>query len=453
LLFIPLFGMVITPVLYLLLSWQPIATPLSGFETTTLVAFLGVYAGLFYLCLPRAIHRTDKAHRFLFAGVLIGLAARLVLFASDPILENDYFRYLWDGGVLALGENPYRWSPADVLSGVAPAAVQQLASGANGLVEQIGYPHLRTIYPPLAALFFSLAHMIDPWGLIGLRSLYLIADFATLALLLALLRQLGRSPVWVLVYWLNPLAVQMIYNAAHMDVLLLPFLIGALLYTMRRQPVATVVFLILAAGIKLWPALLAPPLLRYAATQKWVFFIALAFFGLGLALVLSPLVLSGPSDTSGLFAFSGEWRKNEMVFGFMVTAMDAILGVFNVLRLDAERLARVAIAGGLMLLSLWPVRSLDDRGLVLRVLMIATGLFIFAPAPYPWYFIWLLPFLTVVPSFAILAWTATLPLYQLRFHSEFVENTGAFEASVVWVEHGIPVMLVVVTVLFRLVRR
>jgi len=245
----------------------------------------------------------------------------------------------------------------------------------------------------------------------------------------------------------------MIYNAGHRDGLLLPFLTAALLYAMRRQPFVTALFLILAAGIKLWPALLAVPLLRFASTQGRTFFLTLFLFGLGFALALLPLVLSGLPETSGLFAFSGEWRKNEMMFRFVVAAMDAVLGVFDVLRFDAERLGRLAIAGGLMLLSLWPVKSLDERGLVCRALVIVAALFLFAPSPYPWYFLWLLPFLTVIPSFALLAWTATLPLYQLRFHPVYIEDSQGFENSIVWVEHGIPVVLLLGTVLFRLARR
>lgn len=450
---VPLAGTLIAAASYVILSWEPYPGLVAGYEVPTLAAALGMVAGVLYLGLPLATRNADRFQLFLVAGLAVGLIARLVLFASDPILENDYIRYLWDGGVLALGENPYRWSPADVLSGAVPLQIQDLADRANGLVAQIGYADLRTIYPPIAAAFFAVAHFVDPWGGLGLRCLYLIADCATLVLLFALLRQMDRSPLWILIYWLNPLAIQMIYNALHMDVLLLPFLAGALLFAMRRQPIATSLFLALAAGIKLWPALLTPVLLRYAAAQWRLLVISSAVFAVGFMLVLLPFLISGPVDTSGLFAFSGEWRKNEVIFGIVVSGVDAVLGTFDTLRVDAERLARMVIAVGLIGLSLWPVRSLDDRGLALRILLLTAGLFVFAPAPYPWYFIWLLPFLALLPSLAVLAWTATLPLYHLRFHSYFIENPDLFENGVVWVEHGLPLVLLVGTVLFRIARR
>ena len=40
-----------------------------------------------------------------------GLAARAILFASEPVLEDDYQRYLWDGAVTAQGLNPMRSRP------------------------------------------------------------------------------------------------------------------------------------------------------------------------------------------------------------------------------------------------------------------------------------------------------------------------------------------------------
>lgn len=450
---VPLAGTLFAAAWYVILSWTSYPDLVVGYELPTLVAAIGMIGGVLYLCLLSVIRSTDRFQAFLMAGLVVGLIARLALFASDPILENDYIRYLWDGGVLALGENPYRWSPADVLSGMVPQQIQSLADQAGGLVGQIGYADLRTIYPPIATAFFAVAHFVDPWGGLGLRCVYLVADCATLVLLLSLLRQMDRSPLWILIYWLNPLAIQMIYNALHMDVLLLPFLAGALLFAMRRQPFATSLFLVFAAGVKLWPALLAPVLLRYASAHWRRFVTAGAVFAIGLMLVFLPFVVSGPADTSGLFAFSGEWRKNEVVFGIIVSGVNAVLGTIDTLRVDAEKVARMVIAVGLIVLSLWPVRTLDDRGLATRLLLLSAGLFVFAPAPYPWYFIWLLPFLVLLPSPAVLAWTATLPLYHLRFHSYFIENPDLFENGIVWVEHGLPLVLLAGTVLFRIVRR
>ncbi|MBC8050321.1 MAG: hypothetical protein H7X92_09280, partial [Chitinophagales bacterium] len=46
---------------------------------------------------------------------LLGLFIRLIWFGSPAPLENDFYRYLWDGAMLAHGFNPYTLSPAQVL--------------------------------------------------------------------------------------------------------------------------------------------------------------------------------------------------------------------------------------------------------------------------------------------------------------------------------------------------
>ena len=47
--------------------------------------------------------------------IFTGLFARLILIPSSPILEDDFYRYLWDGAVTANEFNPYVYSPQDVI--------------------------------------------------------------------------------------------------------------------------------------------------------------------------------------------------------------------------------------------------------------------------------------------------------------------------------------------------
>lgn len=51
-------------------------------------------------------------------GLVLGFALlfRVVLLWSDPIQEDDFYRYLWNGKVVASGLNPYRFAPQIVES-------------------------------------------------------------------------------------------------------------------------------------------------------------------------------------------------------------------------------------------------------------------------------------------------------------------------------------------------
>ena len=81
-----------------------------------------------------------------------------------------------------------------------------------------------------------------------------------------MLRTNARDQLWSSLYWWNPVVVLQGFGAGHMDLLLLPLMLGALLLAQRQKPVSASVALAGAAAVKLWPILLFPliarPLLR-----------------------------------------------------------------------------------------------------------------------------------------------------------------------------------------------
>ena len=73
-------------------------------------------AGLAYTLLFALIAASQRAaapHKSAVLGVVIltGLALRLIMIPSVPALEDDVYRYLWDGAVVATGHNPYAVAP------------------------------------------------------------------------------------------------------------------------------------------------------------------------------------------------------------------------------------------------------------------------------------------------------------------------------------------------------
>ena len=76
------------------------------------VALLVLAGGLFFAA--ALIARTACGGRGpLLWAFVVGLLLRGITFFSEPVLEDDYYRYLWDGGVAAHGINPYRYALAD----------------------------------------------------------------------------------------------------------------------------------------------------------------------------------------------------------------------------------------------------------------------------------------------------------------------------------------------------
>ena len=94
---------------------------------------------------------------------------RATLFFSTPILEDDYYRYLWDGAVTANGHNPYAYTPDDInyFTGdrEVPDDLAALAQDSGQFAYRVNHGELGTVYPPIAQLAFALAHKISPWNI------------------------------------------------------------------------------------------------------------------------------------------------------------------------------------------------------------------------------------------------------------------------------------------------
>lgn len=185
------------------------------------------FAGAIYLL---ALRKTNLLrNRWLLIWIFgIGLVARLLMFFT-PILEDDHYRYLWDGGVVASGFNPYQYAPKAFLTPsetIIPSELKILAKEAGTILQHVNHPELRTIYPPLAQGTFALAHWISPWSLSAWRVVLLVTDVSTLILLSYVLFIFGFPMKGLVVYWWNPLLIKEIYNSGHMDVLLFPFLLA-----------------------------------------------------------------------------------------------------------------------------------------------------------------------------------------------------------------------------------
>jgi hypothetical protein len=389
-------------------------------------------AALTSLPLLGLIPRLPRSRWLLLTLVLLGLAMRLSLFDSYPVLEIDFYRYLWDGAVVANGFNPY----ALPLAQVPGSELSTLAQQAGPVFERINYRELSSIYPPLAQLLFAVAHRVDPWHADGLRYLYLAADCTTLVLLATALKRLGLSPCWSLIYWWNPLLIVLTYNGLHMDILLLPLLMAALLLMMARRPVAAGGALTLAAGIKLWPLLLLPFALRPLLARPRRLALALGVVLVIGGIVLLPMLIFAASGHSGLAAFGQYWQRNSFLFPQLVQLLAVVSD-------DPQWHARLLLGLALTLLPFYLLRreAADMRQTIGYMTITAAALFLLNPVQLPWYCLWFLPLLCIYRQPALLLLIALMPLYFLRFHFDHRGAAAVFDQGIVALQYLPPLLL------------
>ena len=391
-----------------------------------------VLAGLLYcLGLPRLLASSlagkgVRPQPIVLCIIAGGLVARLALFASEPMLEDDYQRYLWDGAVTATGHNPYVQAPRDAGTG----GLGELAQEAGQVFARINHADLKTIYPPVAQGAFALAYMVRPWSLTAWRSVLLLFDLASLALILLLLREAGRSPLWSSLYWWNPLVIKELFNSAHMEAVVLPFVLAALWLAIRNRHVLAATSLAFAAGAKVWPGLLLPLLLRAQSLDPGRLLASILVFGALAAFWVAPVWLGGLDQASGFVVYLSEWQTNSALFPLLVSTIGLALPP-EAAGIAARCLIALLLAVLAMAVSLKPVESPDD--LIGRASLVVAALILLSPAQFPWYAVWFAPFLPFRPWFGFLLLTATAPLYYLSFYFLSQNEIEIFDDLVVWI--------------------
>ena len=312
----------------------------------------------------------------------LALVLRLIAMQASPLLEDDHFRYLWDGLRTASGFDPYRLAPSAFFgNNDLPARWQDILGGINN-------PDVPTIYGPLLQWLFALAYWIAPGRLAAIQGLLLVAD---MAVLLVLVHQ-GVGARWLLIYAVHPLILKEAMASAHPDGLVALFLLLALLAWQRRRAAWVGVLLGLAVGTKV-AALVAVPLLimrpRSPAINgtpingtRWVLWLG-AGFAATLALLYVPFILAGGSDASALGTFGSQWRFNPLLYRIVEAVVPAAA---------ARPFAALLIAAG-MVAVVWhwrrnmrreaaPALPPLDAALVLLLLL--------SPVVNPWYWLWAL---------------------------------------------------------------
>ncbi len=366
--------------------------------------------------------------------VVVGLLLRVLMLWSVPALEDDFHRYLWDGAVAANGFNPYGVVPAAATEEGATGVISELAERSGSVHDRINHPHLRTIYPPVAELAFAIAYLAEPWSLLAWRLVCLACEASTLWLLLTLLKEMGRSPLLVMIYWLNPLVIKELMNSAHMEAILVPLVLGTVLLTVRGHLITAAGVLGLAAGTKVWPLMLAPLVLRPLISQPARLAAAVGVLAVVSVLCATPPWLAGFDDTSGFVAYATIWKSNSALFPVLEKFSGSIVSAIGLDAAYAGRLARLAVAAALSTITvamvMRPISGSED--LIGRVTLLVGALVLLAPAQFPWYLVWVQPFLVLRPVLGLLAATALMPVYYASFYFRAHDIYYIFSDWIVW---------------------
>jgi len=102
----------------------------------------------------------------------------------------------------------------------------------------------------------------------------------------------------------------------------------------------------------------------------------------------------------------------------------------------APRVSRVIVAVAFLIIVVCVSRRGIDGAddLVRRAVVVVAALFLLSPTQFPWYYVWLVPFLALRPRLSLVLLTALLPLYYMRAWLEARGLFGKYENLVIAIE-------------------
>ncbi|MGD2090172.1 MAG: hypothetical protein PVH61_28605 [Candidatus Aminicenantes bacterium] len=187
----------------------------------TVIKYMVVYAAAFIMIVVSfRLLKDRQLSRFFFLTVLLfSLVFGLTLVTAPPGQSDDIYRYLWDGKLQYYGISPYTYAPDD--PALNPYHSEQLP-------KLVNFPHIKTIYPPVAQLFFRLSYTLFGESTAGLKFLFLLIALGSICFFYLILKQKGADPRWLLFFAWNPLVIMETAVNGHLDILMVFFLLMSL---------------------------------------------------------------------------------------------------------------------------------------------------------------------------------------------------------------------------------
>jgi hypothetical protein len=390
-------------------------------------------AGIVYLLAVREFFAAAKFPRHVVVLGLSLAAVWHVAFLRLPAgADDDVHRYVWDGRLQRLGYDPFLVVPSD-------SAVQTLYTAET---RNLNNPDLPSPYPPGAQLFFRAVTAIHE-STFALKVAFVVCDWLIVLVLLDLLRCNQRRSHLVLVYAWNPLLAVEVAGSGHIDIVGALLLVISVAALARHWRALAAVALGLSVAVKFLPIVLLPLYWRRVRIRD----AALAPAVVGFLYI--PFLSHGRIPMGSLGTYVQTFRFNGPVF----VALDRVV--------SPQLLTVLAVLAGFVT-AIWlrntqletaPVIQGMQRGTIpldAFAWPMAATLFC-APAVFPWYLLWLVPFLASRSTLPIIIWTVSIiPTYVMWHIRALGHPWGALPAWVMLLEYGCVAIAVTIMAVQRM---
>jgi alpha-1,6-mannosyltransferase len=373
-------------------------------------------AGVVYLLAIREFFSTPRfersvARRVVVIGLVLAAVWQIEFLRLPPGADDDIHRYVWDGRLQRLGYNPYLVVPSD-------PAVEGLHTPET---RTLNNPDLPSPYPAGAQLFFRTVTAIQE-STFAFKVAFVACEFAIVFVLLDILRCTEKGKHLVLAFAWNPLLAVEVAGSGHIDIVGALLLVVSAAALVRRWRATAAVALGLAIAVKFLPLVLLPLYWKRVRIRDAALAAAVV------ALLYLPFLTHGSIPIGSLGTYVQNFRFNGPVFGALVQVA------------PPQLVAALAVLVGLVTAA-WIRRSAPalspDQFARSQFAWPMAACLVCAPAVFPWYLLWLLPFLTSASTRLIIIWTVSIVPVYVQWHLRTLGRPwGALPVWVMMLEYG-----------------
>lgn len=355
--------------------------------------------------------------------IILAVIFRAALLFSIPALSDDFYRFIWDGRVLAAGHNPYT---------AVPSFYMRPSHGLPGLNEalfgKLNSKDRFSSYPPVCQGIYWLSVKLSPDSLHGsvliMKNILFLFEIGSIWVLRRLTAHFQLKESAVLIYALNPLVILEVTGNLHFEGVMIFFLMLAIYLLIKKQLFASSTSFALSICTKLIPLIFLPLLYRTLGWKKaglyWVLTGVVTF------LLFVPLVDQNIYDgfSTSIGYYFQRFEFNASLY-YVIRAIGYWIFGYNIIHFAGPALAAIA-AIAILYISLKGIKGImPDR--IYPDLFIAMGVclviyFVSSAILHPWYIITLLVISIFTPYRFPILWTGLIFLTYSGYSKNYFEE-------------------------------
>ncbi len=142
--------------------------------------------------------------------------------------------------------------------------------------------------------------------------------------------------------------------------------------------------------------------------------------------------------SSGFVAYGRYWEMNDAAYRLISWGVKYILAtLLSLTTALTQAITGLMVGIVVVILAIWLPRtmSLDSKQVWDRCLLIVTAVFLLSPTGFPWYYLWVVPFLAISAQPSLLLLNCMLPLYYLVYYYRARGTPQTFDSVVIWAQY------------------